>query len=103
VDLLVEASEGEPSEQHLYRVGTHPGSATVEVQRLTPQAGWHRGFAAADTLVVGAASLDQPGTQWTVYRGTQVVTEIRSLATAMPYTPRPALQRVTDRRLPTGV
>ena len=26
-DLLVEASEGEPSEQHLYRVGTRTGSA----------------------------------------------------------------------------
>jgi dipeptidyl-peptidase-4 len=102
-DLLVEASEGEPSEQHLYRVGTHPGSATVEVQRLTPNAGWHRGFAAGETLVVGAASLDHPGTQWTVHRGADLVAEIRSLATVAPYAPRPALERVTDRRLPTGV
>jgi dipeptidyl-peptidase-4 len=31
-DLLVEASEGEPSEQHLYRVGTRTGAPTVEIR-----------------------------------------------------------------------
>jgi dipeptidyl-peptidase-4 len=102
-DLVVEASEGEPSEQHLYRVGTHSGSASVEVQRLTSSSGWHRGYAAGDTLVVGAASLDHSGTQWTVRRRSTVVSELSSYAAPQPYAPRPALQRVTDRRLPAGV
>ena len=42
-DLLVEASEGEPSEQHLYRVGTRSVAATAEVHRLTTEPGWHVG------------------------------------------------------------
>jgi len=102
-DLVVEASEGEPSEQHLYRVGTHSGAASVEVSRLTSGPGWHRGHAAGETLVVGAASLDHNGTQWTVRRNSTVVGELRTLAAPHPYAPRPALQRVTDRRLPAGV
>ncbi|HET6211552.1 MAG TPA: DPP IV N-terminal domain-containing protein, partial [Micromonosporaceae bacterium] len=66
-DLLVEASDGEPAEQHLFRVRTSGGSAHVEARRLTSVPGWHVGHCGAETLVVGRASLDDIGTQWTVY------------------------------------
>jgi dipeptidyl-peptidase-4 len=102
-DLLVEASEGEPSEQHLFRVRTSIGSAGFEVRRLTNQAGWHVGAAGGDTLVIGSASLDHPGTQWAVYQAETQVGTLTSLAASPPYQPRPALERVTDRRLPSGV
>lgn len=102
-DLLIEASEGEPSEQHLYRVGTHSGSTSLDVLRLTSGSGWHRGYAAGDTLVIGADSLDHTGTRWTVRRRSTVVGELRSYAAVQPFAPRPLLQRVTDRRLPAGV
>ncbi|HEX6498436.1 MAG TPA: prolyl oligopeptidase family serine peptidase [Micromonosporaceae bacterium] len=102
-DLLVEASDGEPSEQHLFRVRAHASSSAVDVRRLTPEPGWHTGVAGGDILVVGRRSLDEPGITWTVYRGDERVGELTSLAANPPYAPRPALQRVTDRRLPTGV
>jgi dipeptidyl-peptidase 4 len=102
-DLLIEASEGEPSEQHLYRVGTRSTTSVTDVTRLTNDAGWHVGVSGGDTLITGAASLDHSGTQWTVHSGGTLVGSLRSFAATMPYQPRPALQRVTDRRLPTGV
>ena len=102
-DLLVEASDGEPSEQHLFRVATHGGSGSVDVRRLTTTSGWHEGYAGGETLVIAARSLDHSGTQWSVYAHGERVGQLRSYATAAPYSPRPALERVTDRRLPTGV
>lgn len=102
MDLLVEGSENEPSEQHLYRVHGALGGGT-EARRITAGAGWHVGAAGGDTLVIGSASLDAPGTEWTVWRGTAEIGRLRNLAAPAPYAPRPALDRVTDRRLPTGV
>jgi dipeptidyl-peptidase-4 len=108
VDLLVEASEGEPSEQYLYRVTAHAGAPVVDATRVTvggavPGPGWHTGSGAGDTIVMGAVSLDHPGTRWTVLHAGEVVGELVNHAATPPYAPRPALQRVTDRRLPTGV
>ena len=102
-DLLVEASEGEPSEQHVYRVGTRPTLATVDVRRLTPDPGWHVGHAGGETVAIGALSLDHPGTRWTVYARGVEVGRLASHASPPPYAPRPVIERVTDRRLPTGV
>jgi dipeptidyl-peptidase-4 len=101
-DLLVEGTEGEPHEQHIYRVGTR-SAPTAEVRRLTADPGWHVAHAGGDTVVIGAASFDHSGTQWTVYSGESEVTRIRSLAATAPYAPRPALERVTDRALPAAV
>jgi dipeptidyl-peptidase-4 len=101
-DLLVEASDGEPSQQHLFRVRTAIGGG-VESRRLTADPGWHTGVVGGDVLVVGTASLDQAGTSWTVWRGDREVASLRSLAATPPYAPRPALDRVTDRRLPAAV
>ncbi|MGB2571598.1 prolyl oligopeptidase family serine peptidase [Micromonospora citrea] len=101
-DLLVEASEGEPSQRHLYRVRTAIGGG-VDVRRMSATPGWHTAAVGGDVLVVGTASLDDPGTSWVVWRGDREVARLRSLAANPPYAPRPMLVRVTDRRLPTGV
>ncbi len=102
-ELLVEASEGEPSEQYLYRVTAHPGAPIVDARRITPDAGWHTGAAGGDTLAVCTLGLDHAGARWTVYRAGSPVGTLANLAATPPYQPRPALERVTDRRLPTGV
>jgi dipeptidyl-peptidase 4 len=102
-DLLVEASEGEPSEQHLFRVRTAIGGGGVETRRLTTSAGWHTGAVGGDVLVIGSASLDHRGVVWTVWQGDRHVGRLGSVAEAPPFAPRPALDRVTDRRLPAAV
>jgi dipeptidyl-peptidase-4 len=102
-DLLVEASDGEPSEQHLYRVAAQPGSPGVEAGKLTSGSGWFSGFAGGATLVVSELSLDHAGAKWTVRHAGERVGELTNLAATPPYAPRPSLERVTDRRLPTGV
>jgi dipeptidyl-peptidase-4 len=151
-DLIVEASDGEPSEQHLFRVSVGAGMSGVDVARLTSVPGVHTGVVGGATLVIGAASLDHAGTRWTVHRfgrpserpaqptstydpdggltepttelpltpgigrpsaiGTGLaasgallspVGELTNLAATPPYAPRPALERVTDRRLPASV
>lgn len=102
-DLLVEGSEGEPSEQHLFRVVTRSAGPGIEVRRITSRPGWHVGRAGGTTLVVGSATMDTSGTQWSVRIGHDEVARLRSMAQPMPYRPRPVLERVTDRRLPTGV
>jgi dipeptidyl-peptidase-4 len=102
-DLIVEAQDGEPSEQHIYRVRASAGSTSPEARRITTTAGWHIANAARDTLVIGELSLEHAGTRYRVYRRDELVGELTSLAATPPYAPRPVLQRVTDRRLPTGV
>jgi dipeptidyl-peptidase-4 len=101
-DLLVEASEGEPSQRHLYRVRTLIGGG-VDARRMSGTPGWHTAVVGGDTLVVGTASLDQAGTTWSVWRGDREVGQLRSFAATPPYAPRPILVRVTDRRLPSAV
>lgn len=101
-DLLVEASDGEPSERHLFRVRTTIGGG-VDARRITTDPGWHTAAVGGDVLVVGTASLDHAGVRWTVRRGEQEVAVLRSLAATPPYAPLPLLERVTDRRLPTAV
>jgi dipeptidyl-peptidase-4 len=135
-DLVVEASDGEPSEVHLFRVSLGNGMSGVDVTRLTSVPGVHAGVVGGATLVIGSASLDHAGTQWTVHRigrphdrasagaadqgvgihrpslGVGVagsgdllslVGSIGNLAANPPFAPRPALERVTDRRIPVAV
>ncbi len=101
-DLIVEAQDGEPSEQHVFRVPA-AGVTGADAQRITTSAGWHIAYCAQDTLVIGALSLDHAGCRYRVYRRDELVGELTSRAAAPPYAPRPLLERVTDRRLPTGV
>ncbi|HEY2948818.1 MAG TPA: prolyl oligopeptidase family serine peptidase [Micromonosporaceae bacterium] len=102
-DLLVEATDGEPSEQHLYRVRTAIGAIGVDVRRLTGAPGWHTAAVGGGLVAVGAESLDHAGTQWSIWRGDAQLATIRSFAPPPPYAPRPSLTRVTDRRVPAGV
>jgi dipeptidyl-peptidase-4 len=149
-DLIVEASDGEPSEQHLFRVNVGSGMSGVDVIRLTSSPGVHTGVVGGSTLVIGSASLEYAGTRWTVHRvevpadsrsqrsptagltepttelplptgigrpagigaggagagGAAALTAIGELANRAatpPYAPRPALERVTDRRIPASV
>ncbi|WP_327034077.1 prolyl oligopeptidase family serine peptidase [Micromonospora ureilytica] len=101
-DLLVEASDGEPSERHLFRVRTTIGGG-VDARRLTTDSGWYTAAVGGDVLAVGMASLDHAGVRWTVRRGDQEIAELRSFAATPPYSPLPLLERVTDRRLPAAV
>ncbi|MEO3773536.1 prolyl oligopeptidase family serine peptidase [Micromonospora sp. B9E7] len=101
-DLLVEASDGEPSERHLFRVRTTIGGG-VDARRLTTDSGWYTAAVGGDVLAVGVASLDHAGVRWTVRRGNQELAELRSFAANPPYSPLPLLERVTDRRLPAAV
>ncbi|WP_117210125.1 S9 family peptidase [Allorhizocola rhizosphaerae] len=99
-ELLIEASEGEPAEQHLYRV-RGASSGAMAVHRLTTTPGWHTAECAGDTIVTGSRSFTQQGTQWVVtYAG-------KFAAMLSDYTPAPAphsgVDRVTDRKLPTAV
>ncbi|WP_238010177.1 prolyl oligopeptidase family serine peptidase [Dactylosporangium sp. AC04546] len=100
-DLVVEASDGEPSEQHIFRIPITHSSA--QAQRLTSEPGWHVAQAAGRTLIVGSQTLEHGGSQYDIHHNGEVVGEIASLAAAPPFAPRPVLERVTDRRVPTGV
>lgn len=101
--ILVEGTAGEPSEQHLYQVGTAVGVAGADPRRVTTSPGWHRAEVGGDTVVIGSESLERPGVHWTVWCGGDRVGELPSAPPPPPATPRPELQRVTDRGLPTGV
>mgnify|MGYP001054984312 FL=1 len=102
-DLLVEGSNGEPSQQHLFRVRTAIGAGGIDARRMTADPGWHSATVGGDVLVVHSRSLDEPGGIWTVWQGDREVGRLRNLAATPPYAPRPALERVTDRRLPAAV
>ncbi|WP_431932956.1 prolyl oligopeptidase family serine peptidase [Micromonospora sp. RP3T] len=101
-DLLVEASEGEPSQRHLYRVRTTIGGG-MDARRMGSDPGWHTAAIGGATLAVGTASLEYAGVRWRVWHGDREVGELRSLAATCSYAPRPTLVRVTDRRLPSAV
>jgi len=102
VDLIVEASEAEPSERHVYRVRLVAKSSHPEVARLTTEPGWHTAHGSGTTLVIASESLEHAGVRATAYRS-GAERQIPSYpADGLPV-PRPALSRVTDRRLPCGV
>lgn len=91
-ELIVEASEGEPSEQHVFAIRTTLGGAGAKSRRLTDRPGWHRAVAGGDTLVIN----DE-------VRRAGASTSLPSNACPLPYRPAPVLERVTDRRLPSAV
>lgn len=91
-ELIVEGTEGEPAEQHVFAVRTALGGGGAKSRRLTDEPGWHHARVGGDVMVVDD----------TVRRGAAVV-PLPSDALPLPYAPQPALERVTDRRLSTGV
>jgi dipeptidyl-peptidase-4 len=91
-EIIIEGTEGEPAEQHVFAVRTAQAGG-VSSRRLTAEPGWHTATVGGDVLVVDL----------TVIRGPAEVRELPSVAEPLPYAPRPVLERVTDRRLPSGV
>ena len=88
-DLLVEASEGEPSEQHLYRVGTRAVAADgrgAPADRRTRVA--RRATRAARRSSSARRSLDHHGTRWTVHSGATPVGHPAHAWPPRPRTPR---------------
>jgi dipeptidyl-peptidase 4 len=83
---------------------------------LTTKPGIHTAAVGGTTVVIGSASLDHPGTHWVVHgigassatagptsATLTTVGDLRNLAATPPFAPRPAIERVTDRRIPAGV
>jgi dipeptidyl-peptidase-4 len=101
-DLLIEATEGEPAEQHLFRVRAAAAGGMV-VHRLTNVPGWHTGACGGDTVVTGFQSLEHEGVQWTVWHRGEQVADLTGRTPVAPTAPRPTVERVTDRKLPTAV
>ena len=89
-DLIVEATEGDPSTRDIFRVRASLGGGGATATRLGPA---RPAAVGGDVLVIG----DE------VRRGDEVVHRLRSYAEPLPYSPHPVLARVTDRRLPTAV
>jgi dipeptidyl-peptidase-4 len=92
-DLIVEATEGDPSTQDVFRVRTSIGGGGPEAFKITVTPGWHRAACGGDVLVVDDV----------VRRGDARVAVLSSDAAPLPYQPQPLLERVTDRRLPSAV
>jgi dipeptidyl-peptidase 4 len=92
-DLIIEGTDGDPSDQSVFRVRTSIGGGGAEARKITVTPGWHRAEAGGDVLVVDDV----------VWRGEARVTTLHSLAEPLPYHPEPILERVTDRRLPAAV
>ncbi|MCA2214055.1 prolyl oligopeptidase family serine peptidase [Jidongwangia harbinensis] len=96
-DLIVEGTDGDPAVQDVFRVRTSLGGGGAEARPVTTAPGWYTAEVGGDVLVIG------DGREWTVWRGTGRVATLRSHAEPLPYAPKPSLERVTDRRLPTSV
>jgi dipeptidyl-peptidase-4 len=102
-DLILEGNDGDPGEQHVFRVRTALGGGGADARRLTDEPGWHSAEVGGDVIVVGTRGLDTAGTRWTVWRGDVRVADLATTAEPLPTAVRPALERVTDRRLPAAV
>jgi dipeptidyl-peptidase 4 len=87
----------------VFRLNAATSTTPADMTRMTDSAGWHSSFVGGDTVVIASMSLDHAGTKWSVHRAGRHVGDIANLAATPPYAPRPMLERVTDRRLPSAV
>ncbi|MDY7084506.1 MAG: prolyl oligopeptidase family serine peptidase [Actinomycetota bacterium] len=92
-DLIVEGTDGDPATQSVFRVRTSLGSGGAEARDATGTPGWHRAVTGGDVLVLDDV----------VWRGEARVAALGNVSAPLPYAPAPALERVTDRRLPAAV
>ena len=95
--VLLEASE-EPAERHLFR-----WSASAGLERLSQAPGMYRGTAGGDVLAVESATLETPGTTWTVLREGTEVARLTSYADTPDLRAAPRLIRTGARELRTAV
>lgn len=92
-DILISASEQDPTQLHLYRV-TADGA-----RRVTEQPGVHIGTRSGDVLVVATSTLDEPRTRVRVHRGEQEIAEIGNRADDPELNLNVELLRLGDRDL----
>jgi dipeptidyl-peptidase-4 len=96
-DLVVEGTDGDPAVQEVFRVRSALGGGSAEARKVTTVPGWYTAAIGGDVLVV------DDGRECVVWRGETRVGALESHAAPLPYAPEPALERVTDRRLPAAV
>ncbi len=100
-DVLVTASEQDPTQVHVYRVGDAP-------LRLSTEDGVHSATRGGDVRVLTSWALDRSGQRVRVLRGDEQVAEVTSYAVTPPIEPNLRLLTVGERRLraalllPTG-
>jgi dipeptidyl-peptidase-4 len=92
-ELIIEGTDGDPAEQHVFAVRTALGGGGAKARRLTTAPGWHTATVGGDVLILDL----------TVSRGAADVLTLPSFAAPLPFHPEPVLERVTDRRLPSAV
>jgi len=92
-DLIVEGADGDPATQAVFRVRTSLGGGGAEARKITSTPGRHSAVVGGDILVIDDV----------VWRGKTRVGALGNQSAPLPYDPRPVLERVTDRRLPTAV
>ncbi len=100
-DVLVTASEQDPTQVHVYRVGDAP-------LRLSTEDGVHSATRGGDVRVLTSWALDRSDQRVRVLRGDEQVAEVTSYAVTPPIEPNLRLLTVGERRLraalllPTG-
>lgn len=92
-DHILEAHESEPAEQHVYRLSRDGG-----LTRITQEYGVHSASVSGSTLTLTSGTLESMRTRRFVGD-----LEVRDLSAAVPYRPRPVLERVTAHHLPAAV
>ncbi|HEV2782183.1 MAG TPA: prolyl oligopeptidase family serine peptidase [Actinophytocola sp.] len=101
-DVLITASEQDPTQVHVYRVGDDTPL------RLSTEDGVHSATRSGDVTVLTSWTLDRAGQQVRVLRGGEQVAEVTSYAVNPPIEPNLRLLTVGERRLraalllPTG-
>jgi dipeptidyl-peptidase-4 len=92
-DLVVEGTIGDPVAGEVYRVRTSLGGGGPEVIRIPGASGRDHVIVGGDLLVAGEQ----------VWHGDELLATLGSSAAALPVSPEPVFERVTDRRLPAAV
>lgn len=101
-DILISASEDEPTEVHVYRAGPNG------TERITTETGVHAASRAGGTLVLRSAGLERLATRTRVLDGAEPIAEIVSHADTPAITPNVDLVSLGSRELrsalllPTG-
>ncbi|MFI6602328.1 prolyl oligopeptidase family serine peptidase [Nonomuraea sp. NPDC050536] len=92
-DYVLEAHESDPVEQHVYRL-----SPDGDLTRITHEYGVHSAMVSGSTLVLTSGTLESMRTRRFIGD-----LEVGDLSAAVPYRPRPILERVTVHQLPAAV
>jgi len=90
-------AQQDPTRQSIVHIAVD-GTATVR----SPQDGWNSGLAKFGVLVTATATLDEPGTGFTITTATEA-SLVRNLAEVPCVHPRPIIEMCTARHLPTAL